>query len=660
MKKIKFIVLGVLTLCLSLIGVAQVSAAEEVESSERESQFYIEIISPADTEGNVFTFELTSYNVSGIFLNDNSNTSFDLEFGYDPDNAFIQIYNIEEVLIQLYLDNVDISKATLVFDFETGEHAPEFQIELNYIASFNDYGIDMQTGITINTYLVENEGLKLDTDNLEYPGTTVIYQEAPLILIFKEYGDNMNNRYLEEVYVSLYFGGEHVFPITDYEELDDYDPGLAFAIKYDSFLSHLKYIIDYKNIEEYEFDIYVSLPSAYTDAPYYIYEHTKDERGRIKLKDMLYFNENNDLCINNIIKLELDSSDSTDIIEDGNYFLDDESVSYATFYLNEENDAHEYILFTAEEVAEMTPAPDTQAPKIYGTNEYTVSTKTQYSIDTIKGALFAEDNSGEEVEIKLFSDYYSENYQTPGTYYVTFFATDSSGNTTTYPVKINVKDTQAPVFYDKNGKEVTSTTVYKSLDSVLLISEVMAKMTVTDDVDGEIKTVSIIKDNYTGYGDEAGTYTIVVRAKDAAGNKTDFVIYVYVLDSMPDKTLIIDKHHIVVENNVKLTDDNIAAILKTCGYYKTNTTSYVTINSEAYTELYDTNGEYLVEYNIVTTSGTEINGVLTVEVVDARAGDNTIVEEEPNIFMKVLNWIWNLIKKIFTFIADLFSGKLFK
>lgn len=638
MKKIKFIVLGVLTLCLSLIGVAQVSAAEEVESEEQEVQFAISVCTDSE-DGNGYTLDLTSPYVSGIFLNDVSNTIYDLKYGYDEDNQYIELYDIKEVLIELYLDDVDISKATLVFDFDSEIGAPELMIKLKEFVVFDEYGVHMLDEIIL---WIEKNGDEISVYEYEKFGDidAVIYQDAPWVLYLSDinnsYGDDGCSYYLEEMEFSLSKGDEilYEFEVNDYEFNDN-----KFYVQMNNLLKVLKQNVLSNELGLYSLNIYAKT-CAIEGLPVYVFEHA------VKLIDCLETDENGNIVLKNIFEVTLDSN--TEVDENNCIYSSEVSIRHDNYY--------DYILFTANEIAE----PDTEAPKIYGTNEYTVSTKTQYSIDTIKGALFAEDNSGEEVGIKLFSDYYSENYQTPGTYYVTFFATDNSGNTTTYPVKINVKDTQAPVFYDKNGKEVTSTTVYKSLDSVLLISEVMDKMTVTDDVDGEINTVSIIKDNYTGYGDEAGTYTIVVRAKDAAGNKTDFVIYVYVLDSMPDKTLIIDKHHIVVENNVKLTDDNIAAILKTCGYYKTNTTSYVTINSEAYTELYDTNGEYLVEYNIVTTSGTEIDGVLTVEVVDARAGDNTIVEEEPNIFMKVLNWIWNLIKKIFTFIADLFSGKLFK
>lgn len=650
MKKIKLILMGVLVVAFSLIGVAQVSADEQIEKDDTNVSFQF-----ATYDDNLDTIVLEVENLDIKIYND---VDVVFDYQYNADTKTVVLLDFETIIVDIIKENnlaiLDAYSVDIEFHSAfTGD--VELTTSLNV---FIDEWYDLSYGVAIKKEcLIYVEGRDYYYISEIMPVyNKVIIQNAPLYVELTEASDNMYNRFLEEVYVSLFLDNEYV-SLGEYEEIYGYDPGVSFLIKYSNFLSIIRNV-EYEKLNECELNIYIAVESETIEAPLFVYQHD-DTNGRIKLKDMLYFNENNDLCLHN--KLLLTIHQIPEAFESESNFYTDGEVYISSYNINSpfSYDA-EFVLYTAEEIAELTPTPDTQAPKIYGTKEYTVSTKTQYSIDTIKGALFAEDNSGEEVEIKLFSDYYTENYQTPGTYYVTFCATDSSGNTATYQVKINVKDTQAPVFYDKDGKEVTSTTVYKSLDSVLLISEVMEKMTVTDDVDGEIKTVSIVKDNYTGYGDEVGTYTIILRARDAAGNKTDFTIYVYVLDSMPNKTLIIDKHHIVVENNVKLTADNIAAILKTCGYYKSNTTSYVTIDAEAYTELYDTTGEYLVNYNIVTTSGTEIDGVLTIEVVEARAGDNTLVEEEPNLFMKLINWIWNLIKKIFTFIADLFTGKLFK
>ena len=305
-----------------------------------------------------------------------------------------------------------------------------------------------------------------------------------------------------------------------------------------------------------------------------------------------------------------------------------------------------------ENITEGNIEEDFEAPVIYGVSKYTVSNKSKLSIDSLKDALTVIDNVDQDLQPLLFEDYYSSNWQKPGTYYITFKAKDTAGNYGSFIVTINVIDTSAPVFKTKDGQPISSYHVYKSPDSVFVLTEIMESVSVTDDIDGVISEVKKVEDTYTGYGDKEGTYKIVLAATDTAGNKTKFTINIEVTRSIPNKTIVLNKQQVFVENNTKLTNEDFSNILRVCGYYSNSTTTYINFDSTTYQDLSETTGDYLVGYELTTTSGTTKTGSLSVKVVEARGGENTIVSESDGFIARIIKWIWNLLKKI----ADFFLG----
>lgn len=306
---------------------------------------------------------------------------------------------------------------------------------------------------------------------------------------------------------------------------------------------------------------------------------------------------------------------------------------------------------------------DLEAPIIYGSNEYTIPNSTKLSINSIKSSLIVTDNvdAAEDIKLSLVSDYYSNNYKNPGKYYITFRAEDTSGNFSTFTVCIKVEDREAPKFKDENGLVIKSFNVHKSVDSVLLISEVIETLTATDNYDGNVD-ITVAKDSYSGNGDKPGTYVVKLQAKDAANNKSYFDVVINVTEEMPSKTIVINDRLIVVEKSVKLSKNDLVSIFKICENYVSTTTSYTVINDDIYRLSYNITGEYLVEYNITTVSGTEHEDVVTIRVVDSRSSGAIVTTpeaEEDGFIMKILKWIWNLILTVFTWIGNVFKG-LFK
>ena len=302
---------------------------------------------------------------------------------------------------------------------------------------------------------------------------------------------------------------------------------------------------------------------------------------------------------------------------------------------------------------------DTEAPVIIGTNEYNVPNTNLLSVDAIKATLTATDNvsTSHYITITLKYDYYTENYSKPGIYYVCFVATDEDGNVSNdFIVRIKVLDKNAPKFYNSDGLVVSRMSIYKSADSVLVMSDILNGIKAVDEIDGELE-IKVAKDQYTGNGETVGTYLIVLKATDKSGNVAFYNVNIIVSEKMPSKTILIDNKIILVEKTKKLNKDDFHSVIQMLGTYNTTTTSYTAINSEIYSASYKEPGDYIVEYSVTTTAGYETDGVFIVRVIEARTADYVDEkEEEPGFIESILKWIWDLLVSFFEFIGSLFTG----
>ena len=305
-------------------------------------------------------------------------------------------------------------------------------------------------------------------------------------------------------------------------------------------------------------------------------------------------------------------------------------------------------------IVDMTP------PTISGAFEFNVPVGSKLSISTIKNSLIVSDNfdNPEDITITTKYDYYTSNYNTPGTYYVCFVARDTNGNSSEVTVKINVLDSNAPAFYDSNNTKITKYKVMKSVDSVLVLSDIVKNITAVDVVDGELD-IKVYSDKYTGNGDTPGKYLVVLAAKDSSGNIAYLNVNIEVSDVLPTRTIVIDDRFILVEKNVKLSKNDFHTIISLTTGYDSTTTTYTSINTEIYNYSYNVVGDYLVDYTLVSTNGYEKEAVFTVSVIEQRSSDsfvnNKVEEEKDGIIVSILKWIWNLIVSIFNWFMGLFE-----
>lgn len=310
----------------------------------------------------------------------------------------------------------------------------------------------------------------------------------------------------------------------------------------------------------------------------------------------------------------------------------------------------------AEEISE-----DNTPPVITGTNEFTIPNTTVLSIEAIKNSLNISDDvdSSEDISIVVKYDLYSHNSSRPGTYQICFIATDTSGNSSEYSVKINVVDRNAPVFYNEYNSTLKKYQVIKSKDSVLVMSDIIGQLKAIDAVDGQVD-IEVYSDKYTGNGDTEGCYLVILKAIDKSKNTSFLNVTVTVSSEMPSKTILIDNKLVLVDKNRHLTKNDFHNMMRLIGLYDQSTQSYTTINDDIYTLSSKIEGEYLVEYNVSTTSGVENNGVFNVRVVESRTNgaikdEMPEQEESDGIVVSILKWVGNMFSSIFDFIGSLFS-----
>jgi len=234
----------------------------------------------------------------------------------------------------------------------------------------------------------------------------------------------------------------------------------------------------------------------------------------------------------------------------------------------------------------------------------TVSYKTTYNLAAWASAMVITDNADTNVDRVIYTDNYTANKSVPGSYTVIVRATDDTGNTKDKTFTFLVVDDIAPVF---NGPE----SIFKPQSSTMTVADIKARYTAFDEISGTVTSrISIYSDGYTGKGHLVGTYIVVFRVTDLAGNITDISVPVTVSDDIPPVIYVADGYFIQVSSAYLLTIEGIRDILVATGRLEivSATTYQVLVNEYAGNET--TPGIYTISIRFSQTSGvTEVHSV---------------------------------------------------
>ncbi len=138
----------------------------------------------------------------------------------------------------------------------------------------------------------------------------------------------------------------------------------------------------------------------------------------------------------------------------------------------------------------------------------------KFDVNEIKKKITAYDENDGIIEIKIQEDNYSINYNKLGTYAIIFSATDNSGNTSTLTINIKIIDNIAPTI--KGQKNLNS-----YMSNPLTIEQIKETLTITDNYDTNLKTLTLKEDNYSSNKQKEGNFTISFFATDNSNNKSD-------------------------------------------------------------------------------------------------------------------------------------------
>lgn len=149
-----------------------------------------------------------------------------------------------------------------------------------------------------------------------------------------------------------------------------------------------------------------------------------------------------------------------------------------------------------------------------------------YSIEDIKALLSASDNYDGDISssIELLEDLYTTNQSVVGNYTVSFKVEDSSGNSETTTVSINVVDNEAPVI--SGIKDIVI-----GYDETITTQAVISQLSAIDNYDSSLSFV-IVSNNYTDNRYNLGLYEILVSVTDTSGNITYETVSIEVVDEI--------------------------------------------------------------------------------------------------------------------------------
>lgn len=234
----------------------------------------------------------------------------------------------------------------------------------------------------------------------------------------------------------------------------------------------------------------------------------------------------------------------------------------------------------------------------------TVSYKTTYNLASWASAMVITDNVDTNVDRVIYTDNYTANKSVPGSYTVIVRATDDTGNTKDKTFTFLVVDDIPPVF---NGPE----SIFKPQSSTMTVADIKARYTAFDEISGTVTSrINIYSDGYTGKGHLVGTYIVVFRVTDLAGNITDISVPITVSDDIPPVIYVADGYFIQVSSAYLLTIEGIRDILVATGRLQivSATTYQVIVNEYAGNET--TPGIYTISIRFSQTSGvTEVHSV---------------------------------------------------
>ena len=214
-------------------------------------------------------------------------------------------------------------------------------------------------------------------------------------------------------------------------------------------------------------------------------------------------------------------------------------------------------------------------------------------LDELEGVSATDEEDG-PLEVKVKDS--TVNLEEPGSYTITYEATDSYNQTSEKTITVTVLKDEAPVI-NAEDKTITQGTKFKPLDGV----------TAEDKEDGEIKDIEVVTNNVKE--NETGEYEVTYKVVDSFNNETKKTITVTVVENQKPVINAEDKTIYLNEEFDPLED--VTAIDPEDGKIK----DIEVIENNVKTEEI---GEYKVIYQVEDSFGNVVTKEITVTVEEKK------------------------------------------
>ena len=155
---------------------------------------------------------------------------------------------------------------------------------------------------------------------------------------------------------------------------------------------------------------------------------------------------------------------------------------------------------------------DTTPPSISSSAlSFVVSMDEQKPLDFFSITVFAYDSSDSNIIPEIIEDYYSDNYNVPGTYSIVYKACDKSNNCSKLIQTVIVKDLTPPIIFG-----ITSIDSY--MTNPISLFQIGNMLNAKDNLDGDISTSIYLDESYYNIN-YPGNYYATFKVKDSSGNE---------------------------------------------------------------------------------------------------------------------------------------------
>jgi len=261
-------------------------------------------------------------------------------------------------------------------------------------------------------------------------------------------------------------------------------------------------------------------------------------------------------------------------------------------------------------MAWMFPYADA-SPVISGETAFVTNVDAPLSESSIRSNIYAFDETDGDIThlITKSSDTYTPNMNTVGTWQIIYSVQDTAGNIATLTVHVLVRDVTKPTW------NVAKAEVDISYTATFDIEAYKSQLGVSDNYDLSGSLVITIQSNtYTANKTVVGTYYVVYKIKDTAGNETLAEVEVHVIDTVAPT--ISGPTTIVKPNNTALTVGEIKSQLTSNDVVAGNLTASIVVQEDNYSGKGHLVGSYTIIFSVTDPSGNMGTHTVTVTVED--------------------------------------------